>query len=94
MWALMLWPPDDGSDLRLNKTAEYSLGGENQIEFVGACRQQDPCTGFYAADIDGDKLQIFDADRSLTLRWVGPASVEQPPPVLGPSPSPTPITTR
>ena len=90
VWALMQWPPDVGSDIRLNKTAEYFLVGENQIKFVGACRHQDPCTGFYTATLKGNELQIFDAEGRLELKQVGPPSKDLPPTVVGPSPTSTP----
>ncbi|MCP4524986.1 MAG: hypothetical protein GY833_03580 [Aestuariibacter sp.] len=94
VWGLMQWPPDIGSDIRLNKTAEYSLVGERQIEFVGACRHQDPCTGIYTATLKGDELQIFDTEGRLELKLVGPPSEDLPPTVVGPSPSPTPAVTQ
>lgn len=89
--ALVKWPPDVGRDIRLNKTASYSLVGENQIEFVGACRHQDPCTGVYTATLKGDKLQLFDTDGILTLMRVGPPGENLPPTIVGPSASPTPV---
>jgi len=94
VWALMQWPPDVGSDIRVNKTAEYSLVGEYQIEFVGACRHQDPCTGSYTATLKGDELQIFDAEGRLVLKRAGPPSEDLPPTVVGPSPSSTPAVTQ
>ena len=90
VWALVQWPPGIGSEIRLNKTAEYFLVGENQIEFVGACRHQDPCTGFYTATLKGNELQIFDAEGRLELKQVGPPSEDLPPKVAGPSPTSTP----
>lgn len=89
--ALVKWPPDVGSDIRLNKTASYSLVGEHQIEFVGACRHQDPCTGVYTTTLKGDKLEIFDTDGILTLMRVGPPGGNLPPTIVGPSASPTPV---
>jgi len=94
VWALMKWPSDVGSDIRLNKTAEYSLVGEHQIEFVGACRHQDPCTGSYTATLKGDELQILGVDGRLELKRVGPPSEDLPLTVVGPSPSPTPAVTQ
>jgi hypothetical protein len=91
--ALMLWPPDAGSEIRLNKTAEYYLVGEQQIAFVGACRYQDPCTGTYTVTLKENELRIFDADGRLTLERVGPPSSDLPPPAVGPSPSPTSTST-
>jgi hypothetical protein len=90
VWALMEWPPDDGSDIRLNKTAEYSRIGKHQIELVGPCRHQGPCTGVYTTTLKGDALQIFDTEGKLELKRVGPPSEGLPPTVVGPSPSPTP----
>jgi hypothetical protein len=87
VWGLMQWPPDVGSEIRLNKTAEYSLVGEHQIEFVGACRHQDSCTGSYTATLEGDELQIFNVEGRLELERVGPPSEDLPPTVVGPSPS-------
>ena len=92
--ALVKWPPDVGRDVRLNKTARYSLVGERQIEFLGACRYQDPCTGAYTMALSGDRLQIFDADGILTLTRIGPPGKGLPPRVVGPSPSPTPAVTE
>ena len=86
--ALVKWTP--GGAVRLNKTATYSLVGERQIEFLGACRHQDPCTGAYTMALSGDRLQIFDADGILTLTRIGPPGKDLPPRVVGPSPSPTP----
>jgi hypothetical protein len=91
--ALVVWPPETGSEVRLNKTAEYYLVGEQQIAFVGACRHQDPCTGTYTVTLKGDELRISDAGESMTLERVGPPSNDLPPPVVGPSPSPTPTST-
>jgi hypothetical protein len=90
VWGLTHSPPGAGGDIRLNKTAEYVFVCEHQIEFVGACRHQDPCTGSYSATMEGDELQIFDAEGRLELRWVGPPSKDLPPKADGPSPSPTP----
>jgi hypothetical protein len=91
VWALIEWPPETRSDTRLNKTAEYALVGEDQIEFVGSCRHRDPCTGTYTATLEGDKLRIFDAEGRLELSRVGPPSKGLPPTAVGPSPSPTPV---
>ncbi len=87
---LMGWPPDGGSEIRLNKTAEYSLVNEHQIEFVGDCRHQGPCTGVYTITLKEDRLQIFDADGTLDLKRIAPPSKDLPPTAIGPSPSPTP----
>ena len=94
VWALMQWPPDVGSHIKLNKTAEYSLVGEHQIEFVGACRYQDPCIGSYTATLKADELHIFDEKGRLELKRVGPPSEDLPPMVVGPSPSSTPAVTQ
>ena len=88
--ALVKWPPGVGRDVRLNKTARYSLVGERQVEFVGACRYQDPCTGAYTMTLRGDRLHVFDSDGMLALVRVGPPSKDLPPTIVGPSPSPTP----
>lgn len=90
VWALMEWPPGIGSEIRLNKTAEYSLVDEHQIEFMGACRHQDPCKGSYTANLKGDDLQIFDAEGRLELKRAGPPSEDLPLTVVGPSPTSTP----
>jgi len=88
---LMTWPPDSASDdIRLNKTGRYTLTGANQIEFVGSCRHQDPCTGVYTLTRTADTLKIADAGRALNLRWVGPPAQTLPLPAPGPAPSPTP----
>ena len=87
---LMEWPPDGGNEIRLNKTAKYSLVNEHQIEFVGDCRHQGPCTGVYTITLKADRLRIFDAEDQLDLKRVGSPSKELPPTVIGPSPSPTP----
>jgi hypothetical protein len=91
---LVQWPPGDGSEVRLNVSAKYSLVDEQQIEFIGACRHQDPCTGTYTVVVRGDELQIFDADGRLALKRVGPPSKELPPTIVGPVPSPTPVNTE
>lgn len=90
VWALMEWPPGIGSEIRLNKTAEYSLVDEHQIEFMGACRHQDPCKGSYTTNLKGDDLQIFDAEGRLELKRAGPPSEDLPLTVVGPSPTSTP----
>ena len=92
--SLAKWPPEVGNDIRLNKTTKYSLVGEHQIEFIGACRYENPCTGVYTATLSGDKLQIFDADGELTLMPVGPPGQDLPPTLIGPSPSPTPAVAK
>ena len=71
VWALVKWPPDVGSDIRLNKTAEYSLEDENQVEFVGDCRHQGPCTGTYTVTLQGDVMQLFDSEGRLELKRAG-----------------------
>jgi hypothetical protein len=91
VWALMEAPPGTGSGVRLNKTAAYSLVGEDQMQIVGACRHQDPCTGVYSVTLKGDDLTIFDAEGRLELRRAGPPSLDLPPTVVGPSPSATPL---
>ena len=90
VWALVRWPPGTGSELRLNRTGQYALVAPDQIEFPGSCRHQDPCTGHYSLNLVGDRLQIEDAESKLLLDLAGPISREQPPGILGPSPSPTP----
>ncbi len=92
--ALVKWPPEVGSDIRLNKTTKYSIVGEHQIEFIGVCRYQDPCTGVYTVTLRGDRLQIFDADGELTLMRVGPPGQDLPSTIIGPSPSPTSTITK
>ena len=92
--ALVKWPPEVGSDIRLNKTAKYSRLGEHQIEFIGACRYQDPCIGVYIATLRGDRLRISDADGELTLMRVGPLGQDLQSTIVGPSPSPTPAITK
>jgi hypothetical protein len=89
VWALM-HDPSGTDDLRLNKTAAYSLVGDDQIEFVGACRHEDPCTGVYTLSLKGDDVQILDAEGRLELRRAGPPSRDRPPKVVGPSASATP----
>lgn len=94
VWALIDWPPETGSHIRLNKTAEYALVGADQIQFVGACRHQDPCIGTFTATMRGDELRIFDAEGRLELKRVGPPSKELPPTVAGPSPTQSPAVTQ
>jgi len=90
VWALMVGPTGTGSDIGLNKTAAYSLVGEDRIEFVGACRHEDPCTGAYTLTLNGDDALIFDAGGRLELKRAGPPSSDPPPPVVGPSATATP----
>jgi hypothetical protein len=90
VWALMVEPTGTGSDIGLNKTGAYSLVGEDRIEFAGACRHQDPCTGAYTLTLNGDDAQIFDEGGRLELKRAGPPSSAPPPPVVGPSASATP----
>ena len=89
VWAL-IHDTSAAGELRLNKTAVYSVVGENGIEFVGACRHQDPCTAAYTLTLKGDEAQIFDAEGRLELVRVGPLSSAPPPRVVGPSASATP----
>lgn len=91
---LMEWPPGGGTEIRLNKSARYSLLGEGQIEFVGGCRHQDPCAGVYTVTLTGDTLRIFDEDGELDLKRVGTPGKIVPPTAIGPSPSPTPAVTK
>jgi hypothetical protein len=90
VWALMVDPTGTGSDIGLNKTGAYSLVGEDQIEFVGSCRHQDPCTGTYTLILDGEDLEILDPGGKLLLKRAGPPSSDPPPAVVGPSASATP----
>ena len=90
VWALILAPDDAESGMKLNSTGAYALVGEDQIEFVGACRHQDPCTGVYSLSFSKDGAQIFDADGRLELLRAGPPSAERPPRIVGPSASATP----
>jgi hypothetical protein len=92
--ALIQWPPDGGSEVRLNGKTRYRTIGKSQIEFVGSCRHADPCTGVYTATLRHSALEIRDAEGELTLRRVGPTARELPPTVVGPSPSPTPAATK
>ena len=91
VWALLHWPPGTEGDLKLNGTATYRLMGEDQIEFVGACRHQDPCAGTYTLAQEGDELQISAAESRLHLQWTAPPSQARPPAIPGPSASPTPV---
>ncbi len=88
--ALMRWPPDGGEEIRLNKTTQYTLRGDNQIQFEGSCRHEDPCTGVYTVTRTADTLRIFDDSGALNLQWVAPPAEIPPPAVEGPAPSPTP----
>jgi hypothetical protein len=90
IWGLMGWPPGEDGDLRLNVTGEYALVGGDQIEFVGACRYEDPCTGRYTLTFQGDSLELSGAGSRLLLKQAGPPSKEAPPPPPAPAPSPTP----
>ena len=87
---LLDWPPDGGTVVRLNATAEYRLLGEDQIEFVGACRHRDPCAGVYTIEWKDAGLRIYHEDGDLVLTLVGPPSDELPEPIPGPMASPTP----
>jgi hypothetical protein len=92
--ALMLWPPEDGNDIRVNKIAEYDLVGDEQIAFIGSCRHIDPCTGLYTITLKENILRIFHEGSSLELMWVGPPDEDIPPTVVGPSPTGTPFTAK
>jgi len=94
VWGLMRWPPGDGDEIRLNKMAQYTLRGENRIEFVGSCRHQDPCTDVYTLTRTAGTLQIFDGSNTLTLQWVAPPAKTLPPPAPGPAPSPRPTPAK
>ena len=93
VWALVRWPPgrQNESELRLNKTGRYALVGQDQIEFPGSCRHQDPCAGTYTLAQEGDELQISAAESRLHLQWTAPPSQARPPAIPGPSASPTPV---
>ena len=91
VWGLIAWPPgSESDDLRLNKTAQYTLTADSQIEFVGSCRHQDPCTGVYTLALTADALQIFDTNGTLNLKRVALPGKSVPPTVIGPAPSATP----
>lgn len=90
--ALVDWPPDSRSEIRLNTTGQYARVADNRIEFVGACRHEDPCTGAYRVELRGDDLEISADEARLKLQRVGPPGADIPPPIFGPSPSPTPVT--
>jgi hypothetical protein len=94
VWALMVDPTGTGNDVGLNKTAAYSVVGEDRIEFVGACRHQDPCTGVYTLTLNGDDAQVFDVGGRLELVRAGPPSSDAPPTVVGPSASATPAPSQ
>jgi hypothetical protein len=89
VWAL-IHDTSAAGGLRLNSTGAYSLVGEDGIEFVGACRHQDPCTGVYTLSFRGDEAQIFDVGGRLELLRARPPSSERPPRIVGPSASATP----
>lgn len=90
VWALILAPDDAESGMKLNSIGAYTVVGEDQIEFVGACRHQDPCTGVYSLSFSGDEAQIFDTGGRLELVRAGPPSSKRPPRIVGPSASATP----
>jgi len=90
VWGLLKWPPHVGPDMRLNATAEYALVGQDQIELLGDCRHQGPCTGTYTITWKGTVLQIEGEDVLLELERVGPPSKDPPQRIEGPSPTPTP----
>ena len=95
VWGLIDWPPDGGTEIRLNATGQYALVDDGQIEFVGSCRHQDPCTGTYTLAFSAKNgLQIVSKDTTLSLERVGPPSETPPLAVEGPSPSPTPAATK
>jgi hypothetical protein len=92
--ALVDWPPDTPAEIRLNQTGQYSLVEDDEIEFVGSCRHEDPCTGTYRVELRGDSLAIVNAEGKLQLQRVGPPGEDIPARIMGPSPSPTPETTQ
>jgi len=94
MWGLLKWPPDDGNEFRHNGTGEYVLVGEHQIEFVGDCRHQGPCTGSYTLTWKGDTLHILGENEKWILEWIGPPSEVLPSAIEGPSPTSTPVPTE
>jgi hypothetical protein len=94
LWGLMLWPPDGGTELRLNAWTTYTFVDPDQIEVTGSCRHQDPCTGTYTVNLDGDSLELADAEGRMFLERAGPPSEVPPPRVPGPSPSPTPTASE
>ena len=89
VWGLMTWPPGDDSagEIRLNKTAGYTLVGDNRVEFTGSCRHHDSCTGVYTIGRTANGLKIFNADGALKLEWLAPPAKALPAPVPGPAPS-------
>jgi hypothetical protein len=90
VWALIVAPDDAEGGMKLNSTGAYALVGELQIEFVGACRHEDPCAGVYTLSFSGDGAEISHADGRLDLVRAGPPSSERPPRIVGPSASATP----
>ena len=93
VWGLVNWPPEAGNEIRLNVTGTYALVNEHQIEFIGDCRHQGPCTGSYTLTWKRNTVHILGQDAKWVLEWVGPPSKDPPPAVMGPSPTPTPIPT-
>lgn len=94
VWALIHWPPGEGDDIRLNAVSEYNRLSEEQIQFTGSCRYEDPCIGTYTLRLQTDILTINDAAGELVLKWVGPQSEDTVPRVIGPAPTATPKTSQ
>ncbi|MDX1418040.1 MAG: lipocalin family protein [Candidatus Promineifilaceae bacterium] len=90
MLGLMKWPPEDGVELRLNKTAEYTWTIDGRLQISGSCRYQDPCTGLYDPVWQNDHLRLEMGNAFLEMRRTGPVIEATILPIPGPSPSATP----
>ena len=87
--SLINWPPDTGTEVRVNKSVTYTRVNEDQIAISGICREVEPCTGTYTLAYNGDMLRMTGEGGELILERVGSASADVPSIVPGPSPSPT-----
>jgi hypothetical protein len=94
VWALMWWPPGSGSELKLNKIAEYTSDHERQITFWGSCRHQDKCSGTYSMSFEGETLYIQTGNERMVLKRFSDPSVHKPPMVNGPSATATPAPSQ
>ena len=88
VWGLLLWPPDEGTDLYLNVSGTYSVSGE-RITFTGSCRYKDPCSGAYEMTYVPDAARLVNGDSLLVLAYVDTPSLTVPPRIPGPMPTPT-----
>lgn len=85
---LMVWPPDSGETVRLNKTAGYRILEDGRIEIIGRCRYEDPCSAVFEMAFGNGTLRLSNESAFMELRRSGPEATDDIPTVPGPQPTP------